>query len=175
MLHVRIEYKCPTAYVQLDAMTTAGLELVSDARGREREKERKNERRERERKKERRAREREKEREREISFGTELSECACVGHEDRSGDVHLVTRLGLMFCVGAECARCSIETRELIRQHQPLRHAHGQAPLMDKHFAAALQPVILHLGLSVRGYGLPHGPTCCIRSVGRQLHGVCTL
>jgi hypothetical protein len=78
VLHVRIEYKCPTAYVQLDAMTTAGLELVSDARGREREKERKNERRERERKKERRAREREKEREREISFGTELSECACV-------------------------------------------------------------------------------------------------
>ena len=40
VLHVRIEYKCPTAYVQLDAMTTAGLELVSDARGREREKER---------------------------------------------------------------------------------------------------------------------------------------
>ena len=28
----RIEYKCPTAYVQLDAMTTAGLELVRNSR-----------------------------------------------------------------------------------------------------------------------------------------------
>ena len=59
MLHVRIEYKCPTAYVQLDAMTTAGLELVSDARGREREKEREK----REREKEREEGERERERE----------------------------------------------------------------------------------------------------------------
>ena len=28
----RIEYKCPTAYIQLDGMTTAGLELVRNSR-----------------------------------------------------------------------------------------------------------------------------------------------
>ena len=28
----RIEYKCPTAYIQLDGMTTAGLELVRNLR-----------------------------------------------------------------------------------------------------------------------------------------------
>jgi hypothetical protein len=62
VLHVRIEYKCPTAYVQLDAMTTAGLELVSDARGRERERKRERTREERKRERKRGGRERERER-----------------------------------------------------------------------------------------------------------------